>query len=134
MDTPIPQKWIRRACLAPVLVIALGGAAQAQAAPKEKKLPSIDYRQHEPSARVVDKAQAKARQDGKARVVLTMSMKFTPTGQLSTQGRVDQRAEIADRQAEAAQVLDKGKVIHRFKTLPLLTVTATAKEIADLAA
>jgi subtilisin family serine protease len=133
MDTPIPQKWIRRACLAPALVIALGGAAQADAAPKEK-LPSIDYRRHEPDARLVDKAQAKARHDGKARVLLTMSMKFTPTGELGTKGRVDQRAEIAGHQAQAAQVLDKGKVIHRFKTLPLLTVSATPQEIADLAA
>jgi hypothetical protein len=91
----ISRRWLRRACLAPALVITLGGASQAQAA-QEEKLPSIDYRAEEPNARLVDKAQAKAEQQGKARVVLTMSVKFTPMGELDKEGRLDQRAEIAD--------------------------------------
>jgi len=133
MTTSTPHKWLRRACLAPALVIALGGASQAQAA-QEEKLPSIDYRAKEPDARLVDKAQAKAEQQGKARVVLTMSLKFTPMGELDKDGRLDQRAEIADHQAQTAQVLDEGKVVHRFEALPLMTVTATPEEIDDLAA
>ena len=133
MTPSSPPKWLRRAGLATALVITLGGTSQAQAA-QEEKLPTIDYRAKEPNARLVDKAEQKAEQQGKARVVLTMSMKFTPMGRLDKQDRLDQRAEIADHQAAAAAVLDEGKVVHRFEALPLLTVTATPEEIEDLAA
>jgi hypothetical protein len=90
MHTSTPRKWIRRAWLAPALLIVFGGASQAQAAPKDKPA-GIDYRTHEPDARLVDKAQAEAKQDGTARVLVTMSTKFTPMGELSAKGRLDQR-------------------------------------------
>ncbi len=117
----------------PALVLAAGGASQAQAADQEK-LPAIDYRAKQPEARLVDKAQDKAEQHGKARVVVTLRMKFTPMGELDKQDRLDQRAEIADHQADTAAVLDESKVVHRFEALPLLTVNATPEEIAEMAA
>ena len=134
MTPSSPSQWIRRAGLATALVISLAGASQAQAATTEDKVPSTDLRKETPDAPAVDKAQERAEKQGKARVVVTLRMRYTPMGELKKDARLDQRAEIADLQAETAGVIDDGKVIRRFDTLPLMTVMATPEEIEELAA
>ena len=111
-----PSSWIRRAGLAAALVISLAGASQAQAAA--------------PDPQAVDEAQERAEQQGKARVVVTLRTKVTPVGKLSKDERMDQRAEIASDQAETADVLDEGRVVRRFRTLPLMTVMATPVDVS----
>jgi subtilisin family serine protease len=124
MTPSSPRTW---AGLATALVIVLGCASQAHAS-------STDLRKETPDARAVDKAQERAEQLGKARVVVTLRMRYTPMGELKKDGRLDQRAEIADLQAKTAGTLDKGDVVRRFDTLPLMTVMATPEEIEELAA
>lgn len=135
MTSPSPSRWVGRAALATALALAFAGASQAQAAaPAEERVPTIDYRAQEPKPRLVDEARRTAEQQGKARVVLTMRMKYTPMGELGRQDRLEQRGEIADLQAAAAAVLDEGRVTRRFDTVPLLAVEATPDEIDALAA
>jgi subtilisin family serine protease len=126
-----PITW--RALAAPALIIALAGASEAQAAPGES-IPSTDLRAETPDERAVAKAERRAEQQGKARVVVTLRMKFTPLGELDKADRLEQRSEIADLQAQTADVLDEGKVVRRFETLPLMAVVATPGEIEALAA
>ena len=120
-----PNRWFLRAC-APALLIALLGASQAEAA--------FDLRTETPSPQLVDRALEEAEEQGKARVLVTLRMNYTPVGKLDRDERLDQRAEIVQDQAETAAVLDEGKVVRRFKTVPLMAVTATAQEIEELAA
>ena len=98
-------------------------------------LKPTDFQLLRPDAATLRSLRARAEREGEVPVIVTLALRSTPEGLLGAAGALRQRAAIERLQARVLEALQplQVSVSHRYRIVPMLALTASARVLEQLA-